>query len=517
MYTSQPLLPRIAGQPAIHWLRDAVERFGDRVAIDDGALSLTYRQVWDAACRMATPIARSAPADRPVAVLLPNTAYYPIAWIACLMQGRVAAFLDTGYPEDRNRQCLDVTRPGAIIGQRNDAVARSVASGLLFLPIEDASAYTPPTTPAAGIAEEPAFIIFTSGSTGRPKGIAIGARAALNRAATLIDSLGTSPDDAILSMIPPSALGGMLNLFEAFLAGAALLKLDLVRQPLSLLAGKRITMLFATPALLRVVAQLDIDGRIRQGLRCVQPIGDAILQADLRMLRQLVPPGCAILNAYGSTEALVSLQWLVPGQYDRPGAKVATGYPVTGYTCTITGADGTPVPDGEPGELVLCSRHMSLGEWRDGRLITGPFEPDPDCSGRFVHHTGDIAVRHPDGVFAVLGRKDRQIKIRGNRIELAEIEEALRGLAGVAQAVVAARQGAVEGGVEPELQAFLVPVAPDTAATRRGIIGAARRILPTFMVPARFVFVAQLPLLPGGKIDVQALLDLPEAGAEPAP
>lgn len=505
-----PLLPHIADRPAVSWLREAAKDYANRTAIDDGTVSLTYRQVWESASRLAASIERIAPPDRPVAVLLPNTAHYPVAWIACLMRGRAAALLDSDYPEDRNRQCLDVTRPGAIIGRRDDPIARRLAPGAPFLAIEEAfdeaQSPSPVTTADDG---RPAFIIFTSGSTGRPKGIAIGAAAALNRAATLIDSIGMSPADVVLSMVPPSALGGMLNLFETFLAGAALLKLDMLRHPLSLHAGKPITMLFATPALLRVASQLDTDGRIRRGLRCVQPIGDALLQTDLRMLRQSIPSGCAVLNAYGSTEALASIQWCVPPLYDRPGAKVASGYPVPGYTCAIIGPDDAPVADEEPGELVLSSKHMSTGEWRDGQLAPGPFEPDPDCPGSFVHRTGDIAIRHRDGVYAVLGRKDRQIKIRGNRIEPAEIEQILRGLAGVAQASVAARSN----DAEPELVAFIVLSDRDTAAARRNVTDAARRSLPTFMVPARFLFPAALPLLPGGKVDVQALLDLSEKEA----
>lgn len=509
MAAMPPLLPRIADRSAVAWLRDAAERHGERIAVDDGAVSLTYRAVWDAACRLAAIIARVTPQDRPIAVLMPNTAHYPVAWIACLMCCRTAAFLDSLYPAERTLQCLEVARPGAVIALRDDAVARRLAGDLPTIAIEDAFTDAPPEDPGDAVGDGPAFIIFTSGSTGRPKGIAIGAAAALNRAATLIDSLGTSPDDAILSLIPPSALGGMLNFFETFLAGAALLKFDLRRQSLGGLAGKRITMLFATPALLRVIARLDLDGHVRRGLRCVQPIGDALLQADLRMLRGLLPPDCAILNAYGSTEALASLQWIVPDPYDRPGAKVATGYAVPGYHCMIVGPDGAAVADGEPGELVLRSAHMSMGEWRDGALTAGPFRPDPTLPGSFIHHTGDIAVRDPDGLISVIGRKDRQIKIRGNRIEPAELEEALRGLTGVAQATVAALQR----GVEPDLLAFVVLAGTDSPEARQGIADAARRVLPDFMVPHRFVFVPDLPLLPGGKIDVQALLDLPEAGA----
>jgi len=135
-----------------------------------------------------------------------------------------------------------------------------------------------------------------------------------------------------------------------------------------------------------------------------------------------------------------------------------------------------------------------MGEWRDGRLAPGPFHPDQAGSGDIVHHTGDVAIRYPDGLYAVLGRKHRQIKIHGNRIEPAEIDETLRGLAGVAQAAVAARKREEE----PELLAFIVSTESDTNGNRRSVIREARHALPAFMFPSRFNFLRAMPLLPGG-------------------
>ena len=496
-----PLRDRMKGHPLKAWIEAAAVAHADRIAIDDGNRSFRYGDVWLGACRMAQVITRTMPEGQPIAVVLPNVATYPMAWLGCLLAGRPAALLDSHYPPERNRQCLETTRPAGMIGSRNDTAAREIAGHLPYLEIEsafdEAIPAVPPHRPAND--DDTAFIIFTSGSTGRPKGLAA---AALNRATTLIDSVHMNPNDAVLSAIPPCALGGMLNVLETFLAGATLLKLDLPRAYLSTHANKGTTMLFATPALLRVIAQLDTGGAIRRGLRVVQPIGDSLLQADMRQLRAEMPSGCFILNAYGSSEALVSLQWFLPDPYTLSGAKIGSGYRVPGYDCALLNEDGGAAAIGEPGELVVRSRHMSLGEWRDGALHPGPFLPDPDDPGLSVHHTGDLATLSQDGLFTVVGRRDRQVKIRGNRIEPAEVEETLRSLKGVKEAAVVARIR----DKDPELLAFVVAAEPAVADMHDRLTSAMLAALPPYMQPSRLVFLSSLPLLPGGKIDVAKLL-----------
>jgi acyl-coenzyme A synthetase/AMP-(fatty) acid ligase len=135
-------------------------------------------------------------------------------------------------------------------------------------------------------------------------------------------------------------------------------------------------------------------------------------------------------------------------------------------------------------------------------LQPGPFRPDPDDPAARIHHTGDLAIRSPDGLFTVIGRRDRQVKIRGNRVEPAEIEAALRQLPAVREAAVVARTRAIE----PELIAFIVPTEPPTEALRESLALALEAALPAYMQPSRVVFMPSLPLLPGGKIDVETML-----------
>jgi len=147
-----------------------------------------------------------------------------------------------------------------------------------------------------------------------------------------------------------------------------------------------------------------------------------------------------------------------------------------------------------------------MGTWQEGRLQPGPFEFDPDRPDERIHHTGDLAVRSADGVFAVIGRKDRQLKIHGNRIEPAEIEEFLRSQPGVIEAAVVARPRAND---DPELIAFVVAETPVPPGLRASLLSAARSGLPSAMQPGALILLTSLPLLPGGKVDAEALLSTP--------
>lgn len=173
----------------------------------------------------------------------------------------------------------------------------------------------------------------------------------------------------------------------------------------------------------------------------------------------------------------------------------------------IVDDDGRPCAAEEAGELVIRSRYNALGEWLDGRLVPGRLVPDSSDPNMRVYHTGDIARRSAEGVFVVLGRKDRMIKINGQRLEPAEIEGALRRSAEVAQAAIIARQD----GASTLLLAFVVPApdaAPELALRLRKEL---RATLPAFMQPNRIILLDHLRLLPGGKVDEVAMLALPEA------
>jgi acyl-coenzyme A synthetase/AMP-(fatty) acid ligase len=324
---------------------------------------------------------------------------------------------------------------------------------------------------------------------------------------TLIRAMHVAPTDRVLSASSPSSLGGFTSLLTFPLAGAASEMFEIKEAGLGglveALAQRPVTILRAAPSLLRALAQHpEMATPAMAGLRIVQTYGEPLLKQDVAAIRQLLPPGCRIRTTYGSTEAS-GLSWFAGDPDEHDPIRVATGALMPDTEARIVDEGGRDCLSGEEGELIIASRYNALGEWREGRLVPGALEPHPDDPGARVFRTGDLARCSADGVFVVVGRKDRMAKINGQRVEPAEVETALRALPGVDRAEVVVDQSTGR----TRLVAFVVSVSDageEFAETLRRALAAR---LPAFMVPSRILLVEAIPLLAGGKVDGAALLD----------
>ena len=497
-------------RPALDLFRSAAEEFGDRVACEDIAGHLTYAQVWAACRRLSHAIDASVPTGQPVGILLPNEAAYPVAVLACLAANRPCVMIDRHHPDDRVAAIVRDAGLGAIILRQSDSVAGlPLPAGVRTIVIDEAlqDGAAPDRPPASSVPPLAAsFIVYTSGSTGHPKGIVLSQRAVLHRARQLVNAVHLRPDDKVLSLASPSTIGGLQQIFEVMLTGATLVKLDLQRTGLGAvlqaIGERRLTMMFSTPAVWRSVAGIDNAAVALATLRCIQSSGDALLAIDLERLRQVLPADCHVLSVYGATEAPALLQWFVSSERPDDGPRVPAGYPLAGFALALLDEAGNVVKEGEPGELVVKSSWMSLGIWRNGAVHPGPFEQDERDLTAPVYCTGDIVLKRPNGLFVTLGRKDRQVKILGNRVEPAEVETVLRQAPEVADAAVVVRR--IEG--DARLLAFFVPCAAGLSDRTAAIRGYLKEKLPAHMQPSQLFGLEELPLLPGRKVDEEALL-----------
>lgn len=503
-----------AERPALALFAEAAARHPNAIACEDLERRISFDAMWKAARRLAWRIDATIPAGRPVGVLLPNQALYPAAVLACLGAGRPCVLIDRNYPADRVAAVIgDAGLAGLVLAQADIAAGYALPPEAGALAIEDAfaGAEPPADLPAGPVPLDAAsFIVYTSGSTGRPKGIVLSQRAVLHRATELVDAVHLAPADKVLSLASPGTIGGLQQIFEVMLSGATLVKLDLQRiglgQVLQAVADKRITMMFSTPAVWRSVAQLDGAREALASLRCIQSSGDILLRVDHDLIRTVLPPGCAVLSVYGATEAPALLQWFVQ---DPPPdeSRIPVGYPLPDIDFALVDEQGVPVAEGEVGELVIRSAFTSLGLWRDGAVVPEPFTIDPARPGLKTYRTGDLARRRPDGLFVVLGRRDRQVKIRGNRVELAEIETALKATPGVRDSAVIVHRTAAE----PLIVGFVVPGRDAPPGLTDAIRAAVARALPAYMHPRQLHVLEALPLLPGRKVDEAALQSLAES------
>jgi acyl-coenzyme A synthetase/AMP-(fatty) acid ligase len=267
-----------------------------------------------------------------------------------------------------------------------------------------------------------------------------------------------------------------------------------------------VSILVGLPSLLGGFAEIGDATALLVGLRIVRTTGDALLRDDLRVWRTLLPPNCHVMTTFGSTEMFTFSPWFVPPSFDEDDVRLPVGYPLPDHEFKVVDEDGRAVTAGEVGELVLRSRNIALGEWIGGRSVPGRLISDPEDPSKRILFTGDLVRQRPDGLITFVGRRDAQVKVRGQRVELMEIESALRAMAGVEDAAVAAARD----GEDVVLHAFIVTgdMSPEAhtmlLATWRGNLA---KMLPDYMVPATLTLVERLPRLASGKIDRPALLE----------
>jgi acyl-coenzyme A synthetase/AMP-(fatty) acid ligase len=266
-------------------------------------------------------------------------------------------------------------------------------------------------------------------------------------------------------------------------------------ETLRVLAEDGITVLSFVPSALRMVLAVPGADRAFRDLRILDLHGEAILASDIAFIRAKLPPTCHISVTMGSVEAGAVFSWFVSDALIQ-GATVPVGYVMPGRAVALLDDEGAPVADGEVGELFVRGA-MSMS-WRGGRATPGALIPDPDTPGAWIYPMGDLMRRRTDGLFEYVGRKDRRVKVRGLWADLSEVEAVIRGMAGVADAVVvsADREGLV---------AFIEPLEggepPSAVEVRRAV--AARTA--DHMVPAEVRITGAIPRLANFKPDLRRL------------
>ncbi|MEV7343455.1 amino acid adenylation domain-containing protein [Streptomyces sp. NPDC093544] len=449
-----------------------------------------------------------------VAVAVPRSAELMVTLLGVLKSGAAYLPLDLDYPAERVAYMLADSGADTVVTTAAAAARIPRFDGLKVLALDEQAASETGGRDAAPTAGpgDPAYLIYTSGSTGRPKGVVVTHRAIVNRLAWMQGAYGLTPDDRVLQKTPSSFDVSVWEFFWALCEGAAvvLAEPDGHRDP-ACLAGlvreQSVTTMHFVPSMLEAFLAADEvtgDPAWADSLCRVFSSGEALSGEAAGRWRELT--GVPLHNLYGPTEAAVDVTHHL---YDgAPGTSVPIGAPVWNTGLRILDVCLRPVPAGVPGELYLTGVQLARGyHGRPGptaeRFVADPFGEH----GERMYRTGDLVLRREDGTVEYLGRTDRQVKLRGNRIEPGEIEAALVRQPALTQAAVTVR--------EQRLVAYVVlagPVGPHTAA---GLDTAALRAtmadtLPASLLPDAYVVLDALPLTPSGKLD-RAALPAPEA------
>ncbi|MET7530313.1 amino acid adenylation domain-containing protein [Streptomyces goshikiensis] len=505
-------------------------RTPDAVALRHGGGDTRYAELARRAEALAHRLAaEGAGPESVVAVMVPRSAAEVVALLGVLGAGAVCLPVDPGLPPERIRYVLADSGARLLVTTADAGAAPPAAEGprTVLLAADGTAAGASAAAPRALPAADPdgaAYLMYTSGSTGRPKGVVVSHRALASQLAWTAAEFGFGPQDRVLHQYAAGFDPSLQEVLVPLLTGGTVViaEPDGHRDPAyltALIRAERVTTVDLVPSLYTaLLAEEDTaSGEAApwwSTLRRAFSGGEALPVPLARCWRERT--GVPLFNVYGPTEAVIQVTGWAAGPDPLPGSGAAgtvpIGRPVWNTRLYVLDRYLRPVAAGEPGELYVAGAQLARGYHARHALTAERFVADPfGGPGERMYRTGDLVQFSADGVLTYLGRTDHQVKIRGNRVELGEVEARLRSEPAVGDAVVVAR--ADERGAD-RLVAYLVPADPAAGLDPEAVRASLTASLPAPLVPSHFVTLDALPLTAAGKTDLAAL---PAPAARPRP
>ena len=410
-----------------------VSRYPDRPAVKTGSQTLTYAELNRAANRVARAIlAQRTRAAEPIALLLEHGAPMIVGILGVLKAGKIYVPLDPAYPRERTTYMLeDAQAPLIVTDHRHLALARELAQPARDVMNIDALD-SKVDDDNVGLAIPPdtlAYILYTSGSTGQPKGVVQNHRNVLHNMMKYTNGAHICAADRLSLLVSYSFSGAVTNTFSALLNGATLFPYSINEKGLTSLADwlvqEDITLYQSVATVFRHFLDTLKGEEAFPNLRLIDLFGEAVTVRDVERYKAHFPPHCLLQHRMAATEMSVIRLYFIDKETPISGSVVPVGYAVDDTEVLVLGEAGDPVRPNQTGEIVIKSRYLAPGYWRRPELTQAAFLPSPDGDGERLYRTGDLGCMLPDGCLMHLGRKDFQVKIRGHRIEVGEIELAL--------------------------------------------------------------------------------------------
>lgn len=505
--------PTPAGTPAdiATTLADIVaghaRNHGTAIAVQDALGALTYAELTRLAGSVGERVAPFVAPGRPIGILLAPSTDYVAAILGLLARGICYVPLDASFPAARNAEIASRADMSAVIVDETTATAiRDSAPDIPRVPMPTLDRCAGVGFRVTATPDDLAAIFYTSGSTGRPKGVVQNQRAVLYEVLRHCWRAGLQRGEGVALIYSPSVSGATRDLYGSLAAGARLVIVDVRSQGLSraasIFADANVAVLHIIPGLFRAMFSEPIGAaadRLLRGLRLVHLISDRVQQSDVELFRRSFPAECRLCIDLATTETYSYASWYP--DHDKVIARllVPVGYPRTDAPVRLIDEEGAEVTPGELGEIVVSSRSLSLGYWRDPAMTAERFRQSASLRGAREFHTGDMGRLLPDGLLEFVGRKDRQTKIRGNTVHLAEIEAALAACPGVAEAAALVRVVS-----DPTVVAYYVAES-GTSTDPAAIARCCAERLPAHMRPSELIARDSLPRLPSGKPDLVEL------------
>jgi amino acid adenylation domain-containing protein len=484
-------------------------KFSSRVALGSNVWEPTYRELNETANRLAHRlIAHGATLGDRAAILMSHDAPMVAAVLGILKAGQIVLPLDPGEPLSRLKMIVEDAEPSVVItdAQNHKLAARFAPPNSVILDFESETTVGTIENPSLEIPpEQTAFLIYTSGTTGRPKGVMRAHRQILAINAAYTEAMQCNEDDRIPLLAAVSTGQGSSGVCWPLLNGAMLCPFPVKTKGVTGLANwiidRRLTFYASSASIFRTLVKTIDDRLVFSNVRAVRLASEAVTTDDIRSFKKHFPSTSIFVHTLSSSET-PTIAWFRWTENDNiSNGVLPVGHIAKNIEVSLLGDDGQPVARGGVGEIMVKSRYVAKGYWRDPQLTAERFSDDLDGKGTRLVRTGDRARINADGMLEFCGRKDDRIKIRGNRIEPIDIERALERVPGVERAAAVAVR---RENHEPLLVAFVVKTS-DASLTAQRLRHALKANLPLHMMPSRIVFLESLPYNIGNKIDRVAL------------
>lgn len=479
----------------------AARRFPDRLAIQEEDRSITYGVLHDITNRVAQNlVAQFATANTPLALMFTFSTDAIIAMLGALKAAKIIVMIDPFDSQERIRALYDDSTAGGIITTAHfygtaEKLAHSTRRIVLIEQLCASTVSTePPCCPSADSLSQ---IMYTSGSTGEPKGVVWNHRSTIHTTIGYINRDRIVPADRH-ALLYRSNSGTFLYVLTSLLTGASVFPYDVGTRGLPTLAKwlqeEEITLYSSPVSTFRTFVDGLAPNVVFPKIRVVKVGSERLTRRDVERHRQHFGEDSALVHTFGSTETGNLFAHVIVADTKIKGDIVPVGKPAADKEIVLIGEDDQPVQFGEIGEIVVTSRYLSSGYWRQTELTQSKFSQSID--NKQTYRTGDLGRYLPDGTLVLVGRKDLLTKVRGYSVSLEDVENALRKHPGVADAVARARVRSSGGG---EIVGYVVSKMPGNP-TSRELFAFLRSNLPNYMIPSSLVFLSDIPKT-NGKVD----------------
>jgi amino acid adenylation domain-containing protein len=505
-------------------LSESINRFRHHIAIEWRGTRISYDELETRANEIATRLISSgAGKGSLVAVLLENSLHVIPTMIGIWKAGGVFVPLDHNNPERRLTAMLSLVKPAWVVTESQflDLLDRvypptqdkfrliQLSEGKLAPGSDAAAGPSRPLAEASTVfgPDDMCYLYFTSGSTGSPKAIAGRYKSIAHFVEWEIDTFKLDETCRVAQFTHPAFDAFLRDVLVPLCAGGTICIPDgretilLMSTLIEWIEEHRISLIHCVPSLFRMILNQELKPDYFRHLRYVMLAGERLFPADVKRWLDVYGERTQLVNFYGPTETTMIKFFHPVTRADAERKSIPIGKPMGGARAIVVGADGQSCPPGAVGEIYIRTPYRSLGYYDAPELTAQVFVPNPFSTDPhdIVYKTGDLGRVQTDGDFEFLGRKDHQVKIRGLRVELGEIENCLRSCMGVNDAVVIE---AIDSNGEPYLCAYVVTnEGPEPETLRDQLLVE----LPANMVPSVFVTLAALPLTLNGKVDRRAL------------